>query len=312
MHELQGTVGISTAWNSLRHKSGKKMVRELLDLGFDLLELDVHVTCGMAEDILRMVKQGRVRICSLHNYCPLPEDLKREGAARSMPHLSATDEADRAAAVAQTRRTIEWAARLGAAAVVLHLGAVPIELHQREALRLMGAGMREQAKAIITEDLMERAAVREPYVSSVIASMQELAGHAGEAGVKLGIETRCYYSEIPSFDEFQMVFKNVTSPALGYWHDTGHAHAMEVLGIASQQDYLRRYGDRLIGVHLHDAVGGSDHRALGRGEIDFSKLVPYLRPETQVVLEIHSQASPADLARSREMALRLPEGARDS
>ena len=156
---------------------------------------------------------------------------------------------------------------------------------------------------MIVGDLMHRAAERKPYVESVITSLVELSSRAEAAGVKLGLETRCYYSEIPSIDEFQMIFKNVPSPALGYWHDTGHAHVMEFLGLAGQEDYLRKYGDRLIGMHIHDAVGGSDHQALGKGNIDFSKIVPYIKPDTEVVLEIHGQASGAELIRSREAIL---------
>jgi sugar phosphate isomerase/epimerase len=76
---------------------------------------------------------------------------------------------------------------------------------------------------------------------------------------------------------------------------------MEFLGIAAHEDYLRQYGDRLIGMHLHDAIGGSDHRALGRGQIDFGKIMEYVRPETTIVLEIHGQASAAEVIRSREI-----------
>ena len=155
---------------------------------------------------------------------------------------------------------------------------------------------------------MEQAAVRQTYIHSVTASLNELSGPAEGAGVKLGLETRYYYGEIPSFDEFGIIFESIPSPALGYWHDTGHAHTMEFLGIVAHEDYLRQYGDRLIGIHLHDAIGGSDHRALGRGQIDFTKVMKYVRADTALVLEIHGHASAAELVRSREMALGLLKG----
>ena len=41
------------------------MVLELLNLGFDTLELNVHVTEPMIREIEQMVKHGEVRICSL-------------------------------------------------------------------------------------------------------------------------------------------------------------------------------------------------------------------------------------------------------
>ena len=293
-------IGISTAWNAMKHKSGRKMVLELLDLGFDTLELNVQVTEPMIREVERMVGKGEVKICSLHNCCPLPKGMPREKAAVNIPIASPND-SERRKAVDQTRQTIEWAARLGASAVVIHAGIIPGESRQREALRLMAAGFREDAEKIVAENLMERAAIRQTYIHSVTASLDELSRHAEQAGTKLGLETRYYYGEIPSLEEFGMIFESVSSPALGYWHDTGHAHTMEFLGVAAHEDYLRQYGDRLIGMHLHDAIGGSDHRALGRGQIDFTKIMEYVRPETTMVLEIHGQASAADVIRSREM-----------
>ena len=300
MTDTSRNIGISTAWNALRHDSGSEMVKELLDLGFNTLELNVHVTQAMIEEVQKMAAQGQVRICSLHNYCPLPKGIERKAATKNILPLSSINEDERKAAVAQTRQTIDWAARLGAAAVILHLSSVPVEINQREALRLIGAGQQEQAKMIIMEGLMKRGAEREPYMESIMTSLRELTTYAETSGVKLGLETRYYLAEIPSLDEFQMIFKNIPSPALGYWHDTGHAHVREVLGISKQEDYLNKYKDRLIGIHIHDALGDSDHRALGHGEIDFSRILPFIKPDTEIVLEIHDQASGAELIKSRE------------
>jgi len=184
---------------------------------------------------------------------------------------------------------------------VIHAGFVPGKYRDEEARKLMAAGLREQANKMVAEDLMERAAVSQPYIDSVIASMRELAVHAEKAGVRLGLETRYYLGEIPMLDEWATIFEAVGSPALGYWHDAGHAHTMEFLGVADHEDYLKAYGDRLIGMHLHDSIGASDHRALGRGQIDFGKIVEYTGPETALVLEIHGQASAAEVVRSREL-----------
>jgi len=310
-HDAPRMIALSTAWNALRHTSGKKMAGEILKLGFDTLELSVHVTPAMADEVLAMAGRNRLRICGLHNYCPLPEGIEREKAAGNNLALSSTDEDERARAVAQTKETIEWAARLGAPAVVLHLGMVPVRIRQREALTHIGAGNRDQGRAIVTEDLMERGTIRGPYVDSVIRSLRDLAPRAVELGVKLGLETRYYYTEIPSLDEFMMIFRNVQSPALGYWHDTGHAHVMETLGIATQDDFLTKYGDRLIGIHLHDAVGGSDHRAIGHGNVDFEKVLSHAKPDTQLVLEIHGQASASDIIKSRERILKYTQIARE-
>ena len=295
----QKSIAVSTAWNARRHTSGKAMVQELLNLGFDNLELNVHVTEEMIEEIAGMVEQGQVKIYSLHNYCPLPRGVDRSSATANVL-LSSPNATERKASIEQTKRTIDWAARLGASTVVMHLGTVPLDVRQKEALKLFEAGEIIQAKTIIMEDLVHRGSIRKPYLDSVMASLKILIEYAQSAGVRLGLETRYYYSEIPTLDEFQMIFKNVPSPALGYWHDTGHAHTMEVLGIACQEDYLKKYSSKLIGIHMHDAIGASDHQALGCGEIEFSRLRPFIKPDTKVVIEVHDQASADELVGSRD------------
>lgn len=301
--DIPPTIGVSTAWNARRHSSGRAMIQELIDLGFDLVELNVHVTQEMIAEIADVVSEGKVRICSLHNYCPLPPKMDIEKAAMNALPLSHPNPGMRKMAVAHTKQTIDWAARLGARTVVLHPGHIPIESRQNEALRLIQDGKRDEAKSMIMHYLIERSLNRLPYMDGLMASLTELAPYAEDSGVMLGLETRYCYAEIPMLDEFQVLFKNVRSRALGYWHDTGHAHVMEVLGIANHEDFLKKYGDRLIGVHLHDAVGGSDHKAVGEGEIDFARILPYLKPDTQLVLEIHGHASADQLVKSREIAV---------
>jgi sugar phosphate isomerase/epimerase len=300
-------ISISTAWNALRHESGRAMIQEFLDAGFDYVELNAQITAQMVDEVADMVKQGLVCISSLHNYCPVPESIERSKAGGNRLSLAATDETERKSAVDMTKRTIDSACRLGAETVVLHLGRVAMEFRQKEALALVNVGRAEEAKDIVFEDLVERSMIRKPHMDSIMLSMHMLAEHAEAAGVKLGLETRYYYGELPSLDEFQMIFKNIPSPALGYWHDTGHAHTMEVLGIAGQEDYLKKYADKLIGMHIHDAVGSDDHQPLGRGEIDFAKILPYVKPNTQLVLEIHSPASEQELIGSRQMLINLLE-----
>ncbi len=300
-------ISISTAWNSIRHKSGRKMVQELLDIGFDTLELDVHVTQSMIVEIQRMVDHHAVNISSLHNFCPLPKGVRSEDTNRTPFSLSSLDESMRSRAVEQTKNTIDWAVRLGSSLVVLHTGSVDMERRQRDALRYLGANYHVQAAQIVAEDLEKRESICMPYVDAVIASLHELSAYAEASGVRLGLETRYYYIEIPSFDEFQLIFDSVPSPSLGFWYDSGHVHVQEALGIVGKGEYLRRYGDRLIGMHAHNAVVGSDHRAIGRGEIDFAEIMPYIRPDAQIVMEIHGQATPQELIRSMEILRQLSD-----
>ncbi|MBW2138526.1 MAG: TIM barrel protein [Deltaproteobacteria bacterium] len=92
---------------------------------------------------------------------------------------------------------------------------------------------------------------------------------AESEGIGLGIENRYYYYELPTLDNLRTIFEEFEGSPIGYWHDTGHAHANEVLGIIRRGELLEAYGGRLLGIHVHDARGLEDHLVPGAGEIDF-------------------------------------------
>lgn len=293
-------IGVSTAWNAVKHSSGRAIVQELLDLGFSCLELSNQITTEMLEDIEALVREERVTISCLHNYCPAPTTKNGKLASQRLLLLSSPDPAARNTAIRHTKLTIDWAARLGAPVVVMNLGDVPVLHEQKKIFELLATGHHEEAHRTIQQHLMERAMERGPYVESLIISMKELANYATDTGVKLGCKNRHHYTEVPTIDELMMVFKHVGSRALGYWHDTGHAHMMELMGIATQEDFLKRYSDRLIGMHIHDAKDNHEHRALGHGDIDFTRIAPYIKPDTHLILDIHGDASPEDMLKSRD------------
>ena len=303
--DLPCPVGVSTAWNASKHVSGRAMLQEYTNLGFDCFELSVHVTQEMIAEIRDLAGTGSFTISSLHNYCPMPSSIDRESASLNHLHLSSPESSIRRAAVSATKNTIDWAAKLGARIVVLHLGVVPIRQDYGMPIMAMATeGRLEEARELLKRDLMERAMERGPYIENLISSLKVLAPYAETAGIKLGCENRYFYTEIPTIDEFMMIFKHVNSRTLGYWHDTGHAHVAEMLGIATQEDFLRKYGDRLIGMHVHDATGHNDHKALGDGEIDFSRFVPFIKPDTQMVVEVH-HATPEQLVKSHRLVEKL-------
>jgi len=73
---------------------------------------------------------------------------------------------------------------------------------------------------------------------------------------------------------------------IGYWHDCGHAHAQELFGLATQQQWLQRFRENLVGMHLHDAQGLRDHLPPGSGEIDLPEAVKALDSQQPAVIEL--------------------------
>ena len=290
-------LSISTVWNAWRHKDAASMVNELQALGFQSLELSFGLPLKMVEEIGRLVRAGEVAVSSLHNYCPAP--LLPEGARLShdVLSLSSIDERERRWAVRQTVRTVEAAASLGAKAVVLHLGKVPIRPISPKLMALAEnretqTGRYRRLKAKLEK---KREAKKQPYLEQAAKSLREIAPRAQEMNVRLGIENRYYPEEIPSLEEIGLFIEWADSPAVGYWHDLGHAAVKENIGWESGAEYLEKYGKDLVGIHIHDVILTRDHKAPLQGELDFSGLKDLSREGVLKVLEVHPTATPEEI-----------------
>jgi sugar phosphate isomerase/epimerase len=290
-------ISVSTAWNALRHESAEGMIGELRSLGFSVFELNVQISEDMMREIEAMLPE--IEITSLHNFCPVPEGSRDRGSG-DFYLLSSPDPIERQKAVDGTMRTIEWAHRLGAKAIVLHMGRVPIETHHEEICDLRLAGFYEKADDKLRYDLALRESIRDKYLDASLKSASELAGKvAGD--VLLGIESRIVYHEIPNVDEIALFMQAVPPSAGGYWHDFGHAHQTEVVGTGNHETFISRYADRIIGMHIHDSLGRHDHGPLTHGTIDFGRFLPRIPESAISVLEIHKHASAEELVKSREI-----------
>src|SRR5678816_3147231 len=76
------------------------------------------------EGVQRVFDAGRITISSLHNFCPLPVEITR--ASPDCYQFSSPDDRERERAMKFSLQTIDFAARLNAKFVVLHLGRSPI------------------------------------------------------------------------------------------------------------------------------------------------------------------------------------------
>jgi sugar phosphate isomerase/epimerase len=298
---------ISTVWNAWRHKTAQSMVAELKDLGFDRLELSFGLPSKMVADISLMVEEGEIAVGSLHNYCPSPILRDGHSLSHSILPLSNTDEEERKWAVRQTMRTIETAHSLGASAVVLHMGKVLIRPISPKLMMLAENGEVQSGRSerLRSKLRKRRELKKELYLEQAAKSLRDLAPHAEELGIKLGIENRYYPEEIPDLNEIGQLIEWTKSSAVGYWHDMGHAAVKENIGWGGHLEYLERYGDRLIGMHIHDVILTRDHRAPLQGELDFSPLVEYMREDLLKVVEVHPIATAEEIKNGLAFLLRL-------
>lgn len=257
----KGEYSFSTCWNIKRHTSGADMVQEIADLGFRRLELNYNVTEDMLATIEPMIERGEIGISSVHNTFPHVPDPDY---GTDSVLLGFEDEEKRKRAIDLLVGSAEYAHRYGAEAVVVHPGEVPFEPDiSKELSRLYhDEGRDSPAYRSKWEELMERReALAAGYVQKIIASLDEVCNKAISKGIKVrfGIETRSRPQQIPTLAEAKTIIQALRGAPVGIWYDTGHAIMMDRLGLYDSVGEMDGLMDDIVGVHIHETLGLSDH-----------------------------------------------------
>jgi sugar phosphate isomerase/epimerase len=274
------------------------MLREIRDLGFEYAELSHGIRISLMPGILDAVAAGEMKISTLHNFCPLPV-----GVTHSAPNLyefSAENPRDRELAVRHTLKTFDFAERLQAPLVVLHLGSMDLKDYGGKLADMLERGQKDSPKyqKLLAEAEVKREAKQEKFFERTKETLRQLLPEAEKRGLKLGCENREAVEEIPLDHDFKLFFRELGSANLVYWHDTGHAQVKENLGFISHVTHLASLADRLAGFHIHDVqFPARDHCAPGTGMIDFAALKPFVKPEHIKVFEFSNKV-PVEAAKA--------------
>lgn len=296
-------LGISTALRSEICDNGQEIILAILDLGLNRVELEYRINEAMLKEILPFWKKGEISVTSVHNFLPSPDGVPREKAIPDFFSLSSLDEEEKRYALKYSRRTIEWAEELGASAVVLHLGKIPVKNDPMEKLKKFYDEKKIQTpggKAYIEEQKGLRAKKGVPHLQAALRSLDQLAREAERRKILLGLECRYNLYDFPNGQEFQALFKEFYGGPLRYWHDIGHATAQQNLGLIEPGELLEKFGSLMVGVHLHGCRGYQDHEAPGTGDEDYTVLKKFLKPQTLRVIEAHHRATREELLRGIE------------
>ena len=272
------------------------MLREIKDeLGFDLIELGHGTRLSLVPGIQKMFDAGEVRFSSLHNFCPLPVEVMV--ASPDCYKFSAVSPEERERAVKQTLQTIDFAARLNAPFVVLHLGEVNMSPITDQLIELAKTGRYLSRKyvrlKIAAVQKREKIALR--YLQRVKDCLRRVIEHAASKNVRIALEGRRGYEEIPTERELPGLLEEMECEQVGYWHDFGHLQIKENLGFIDHAEWLRLIGARAFGCHVQDCVWpAKDHEAPFTAAVNFEKLVPLLPTNCLFVWEI-SPSKTADV-----------------
>ena len=289
-------LGISTVWKSGEFKDGQKLMESLASLGFREIELEYRISQDTFNGIKQFLKNtNEVKIASIHNFFPIP-DIHETGGA-DIYHFSAENADERSLAVKYAIKTIQIAADLGARAVVMHLGRVHMDTLSLELFRLLDDGLSGSDKFVSKRDELRilRDRKKGKTLDMMLLSMDEIQKAADKYDINIGIENRYFFEECPNYDEMGVIFEKFGGGRIGYWHDAGHAQVQENLGLVTVADLLSICGKFLVGFHLHDVRGYSDHHVPGIGEVDFDLLKKYMKKDTVKIMEIHPRETEKDL-----------------
>jgi sugar phosphate isomerase/epimerase len=301
-------LALSTAWCSHRHTDGLVMLQEMAGLGFTHIELSHGVRLSLVPGILRGYEEGVIKVSSVHNFCPLPPGVLQ--AAPNLYEPSSRDAQERDQWLRHTKRTIDFAVQVKARVVVCHLGSVvffwfnPVRKLQRylHHNRTPGRKGTEEYKTLMAEALQKMRTRMVPFWDNTRECIAKILDYATERGVKLGLENREKFEELPIDADFPSFLAGLPAGApAGYWHDTGHAQIKQNLGLLDQRQQLEQNADRILGFHLHDVdEEGHDHRAVGSGRIDFGMVSEFWRPEHLLTLEIGPSATVEEVLSSKQ------------
>ena len=242
-------------------------------LGFDALELGF---CTTAEQVAGFkARLDRMPVGSIHAFCPVP--LSAPQGHPELYQFACLDDAARALARVHVRKNVEFAAEIGASAVVLHAG------------RVMCRGF------LRGRDMARRVRRGRKLVDVFRKELDMFVPHLEKHGVVLGLENLPYLEGFPAEWELADLCGEWVRP----WLDTGHDFVRETNAWKSP---LRKAGVAVdavpapVGLHINDSTGGDDHLPPGEGKVDFAALREIAAQSRHLVLEPSPEVSAERLA----------------
>ena len=295
-------LAFSTCWNSQKHTDGYAMVEEITSLGFTTIEISHGLKVSLLPGIIKAFEENLISICGVHNFCPSPVEVMMD--APDCYEFTSHREHERKRAIDLTTRTIETAARFNANYVVLHLGSVPMRKISPRLEKLIIHGNEDSKKFTKLKDklIKKRSQLSPLYLERAKYSLEKIIGKAEEHNVKLAIESRSAYEDVPNEIEMIELMKEYeNNPLVGYWHDFGHVHRKHNLGLLNHYEWLKTMRPFIIGGHLHDVKWPHrDHHVPFSGQINFEDLMKNFNPLSPIVVELSSRRSTEEIKKSIE------------
>lgn len=293
----------STCWNSADHSDGEELVKEILDLGFDSIELSHGMKVSLLPGIRKAFAQGLFKVSGLHNFCPSPVEVMID--APDCYEFTSHKPYVRERAFKLTQQTLEFAAGFNARYVVLHMGSVPMADHTSRLEAMAQAGRlndREYVRQKI-RFIRERENKGPFFFQRARDALARLADQAAEKSIVLAVESRSHFEQVPTEREMAALMEEFKDhPGVGYWHDFGHVQRKHNLSLLDHAQWLGRMQPHLVGCHVHDVEWPHrDHRVPFLGDSGLEKLLELVPRGLPMVWEMSPSRRRVHIRRAKEV-----------
>lgn len=305
-------LSFSSCWNNSRHSDGETMIGEIVGLGFRNIELSHGMTIAKLPGIRKAYEHGLFTCSGVHNYFPAPVEVMID--APDAYEYTSHRPFDRQRAMDMTFKTLEIAAQFRAHYLVLHMGSVPMPSKKwSKPLTAMVAAGEQNTPAYVKDKIAfvkKREKLAPLYFARAIEALEKIAEKAKEYGVKLAVESRSHFEDMPNEREMvklQEHFKD--NEWVGYWHDFGHVQLKHNLGLLDHQEWLEKMQPYIIGGHVHDVEWPArDHRTPFAGTLDYQALLRFFPAGCPLIWELSPTRKAEEIRRMLDVwKERFPE-----
>ncbi|WP_226000197.1 sugar phosphate isomerase/epimerase family protein [Paenibacillus sp. BJ-4] len=304
--KAKGEYSFSTCWNIKKHTVGRELIEEIRELGFSRVELNYNITREMLTTIEPMIERGEIGISSVHNTFPHTPDPDY---GTDSVLLGFDDETKRKRAIELLVQSAEYAHRYGAKAVVVHPGEVPFPYDISGELEVIyhEQGRDSAAYQTLWAQMLERRnSLSGHYAQRIRDSLEEVCDRIVSKGydVAIGIETRSRCYQMPTLQEAKTIIDDLKGAPVYLWYDIGHGMIMDRMGLYDNAKEANEMIDYILGVHIHETIGLSDHWCpyIHSGDLEFfDRFVNIIRQAPIKVYELKAACQPEDIERSHEL-----------
>lgn len=275
------------------------MIEEIVNLGFTHIELSHGMSVAKVPGIRKAFQRGIFTCAGVHNFFPSPVEVMID--APDAYEFTSHRSCDRQRALDMTFRTLELAVEFKAHYLVLHMGSVPLNpQHWSKCLTQMVAAGRQTQPAYVKAKLAfvrKREKLAPLYYYRALDALGTIAERAAAAGVKLAIESRSHFEDVPSEREMVNLQDHFAdNPWVGYWHDFGHVQLKHNLGLLDHHEWLERISPQLMGGHVHDVEWPArDHRTPFSGTLDYAALLRFFPAGCPLTWELGATREAAEI-----------------